>query len=126
MEAVEYQGSSVAFIQLIAAMDRDGEIEREIRGKRTYRITGVGQPSVAPQHGGPAVGTPVAAIDYDLLAKAVVRELASQLATASVSIDQARLIGERNDYARQLQQAREQLDALLGAAAAPDMVLDKS
>ena len=43
-DAIGYSGSSVAFIQLIAAMDRDGEIEREIRGKRTYKIEGIGVP----------------------------------------------------------------------------------
>lgn len=38
-EAVGYPGSSVAFAQLLSSMERDGLIVREIRGKRTYRIT---------------------------------------------------------------------------------------
>jgi hypothetical protein len=38
-EAVGYPGSSVAFAQLLSGMERDGLIEREVRGKRTYRIT---------------------------------------------------------------------------------------
>ena len=38
-EAVGYPGSSVAFAQLLSGMERDGLIAREIRGKRTYRIT---------------------------------------------------------------------------------------
>ena len=38
-EAVGYPGSSVAFAQLLSGMERDGLITREIRGKRTYRIT---------------------------------------------------------------------------------------
>jgi hypothetical protein len=37
--AVGYPGSSVAFAQLLSGMERDGLIAREIRGKRTYRIT---------------------------------------------------------------------------------------
>ena len=37
-EAVGYPGSSVAFAQLLSGMERSGLIEREIRGKRTYRI----------------------------------------------------------------------------------------
>lgn len=37
-EAVGYPGSSAAFAQLLSGMDRAGLIEREIRGKRTYRI----------------------------------------------------------------------------------------
>lgn len=38
-EAVAYPGSSVAFAQLLSGMERDGLIAREVRGKRTYRIT---------------------------------------------------------------------------------------
>jgi hypothetical protein len=37
-EAVGYPGSSAAFAQLLSGMERSGLIEREIRGKRTYRI----------------------------------------------------------------------------------------
>src|SRR6201999_4419372 len=37
--AVGYPGSSVAFAQLLSGMERSGLIEREIRGKRTYRIS---------------------------------------------------------------------------------------
>jgi len=38
-EAVGYPGSSVAFAQLLSGMERDGLITREVRGKRTYRIS---------------------------------------------------------------------------------------
>ena len=38
-EAVAYPGSSIAFAQLLSGMERSGLIEREVRGKRTYRIT---------------------------------------------------------------------------------------
>jgi hypothetical protein len=38
-EAVGYPGSSVAFAQLLSGMERDSLIAREVRGKRTYRIT---------------------------------------------------------------------------------------
>lgn len=37
--AVGYPGSSVAFAQLLSGMERSGVIKREVRGKRTYRIT---------------------------------------------------------------------------------------
>ena len=37
--AVGYPGSSVAFAQLLSGMERSGLIERQIRGKRTYRIS---------------------------------------------------------------------------------------
>jgi hypothetical protein len=35
---VGYPGSSIAFAQLLSGMERSGLIEREVRGKRTYRI----------------------------------------------------------------------------------------
>jgi hypothetical protein len=37
-EVIGYPGSSAAFAQLLSGMERSGLIEREIRGKRTYRI----------------------------------------------------------------------------------------
>jgi hypothetical protein len=41
-EGVGYPGSSAAFAQLLSGMERSGLIERQIRGKRTYRIAAVG------------------------------------------------------------------------------------
>ncbi len=46
--AVGYPGSSVAFAQLLSGMERSGLIDREVRGKRTYRIR------LGPAHAGPA------------------------------------------------------------------------
>jgi hypothetical protein len=43
---VGYPGSSVAFAQLLTGMERAGLIQREIRGKRTYRI--IPGPAAAP------------------------------------------------------------------------------
>jgi len=37
--AVGYPGSSVAFAQLLSGMERAGLVDREVRGKRTYRIS---------------------------------------------------------------------------------------
>jgi hypothetical protein len=37
--AVGYPGSSVAFAQLLSGMERSGLIQRDVRGKRTYRIS---------------------------------------------------------------------------------------
>lgn len=87
-DLVSYEGSAVAFIQLIAAMDRDDEIVREIRGKRTYRISAsrAAQLAVGPR---PAPADPLAVpleqavaessgalrIDYNKLAHALVRQL---------------------------------------------------
>lgn len=52
-EAVGYPGSSAAFAQLLSGMQRADLIEREIRGKRTYRI---GLAGSAAAHGSPAAG----------------------------------------------------------------------
>lgn len=139
-DAIGYTGSSVAFIQLIAAMDRDGEIEREIRGKRTYSISGIGVPQlVSPSIGAAAPvtaqtqstlsavsvpGQPTIELDYRKLAQALVRELlmatasAGSVAAASTdkSVDESeRLAAERDEYLRRLESAREKIDELLGA-----------
>jgi hypothetical protein len=70
-EAVGYPGSSAAFAQLLSGMERSGLIEREIRGKRTYRIAAVAAnrdgrrnaagPGVGPPAAGPGVAPPAAA-----------------------------------------------------------------
>jgi chromosome segregation ATPase len=44
-QALGYQGSEAGFTQLIATMDRAGEIKRQIKGKRTYQIAAVAQSS---------------------------------------------------------------------------------
>ena len=100
--AVGYPGSSVAFAQLLSGMERSGLIEREVRGKRTYRIGpglargGAAQApgrTVAPGTMAGAAGLPARAggaaggFDYDELARRllvqVVRRLAATDAGAS-------------------------------------------
>jgi hypothetical protein len=53
---VGYPGSSVAFAQLLSGMERSGLIEREVRGKRTYRISAA--PGAALDEPGPAPDKP--------------------------------------------------------------------
>lgn len=58
---VGYPGSSIAFAQLLSGMERAGLIEREVRGKRTYRITaatGARARMAATTHRRPAAHTP--------------------------------------------------------------------
>lgn len=45
---VGYPGSSIAFAQLLSGMERSGLIDREVRGKRTYRIAAVAGRSAQP------------------------------------------------------------------------------
>ena len=90
-EAVGYPGSSVAFAQLLSGMERDGLINREVRGKRTYRITLSAPPAARltaetsrADDTRPAV--PVAfpaAIDYDVLADRVIMRLLRRLTELS-------------------------------------------
>jgi hypothetical protein len=88
-EAVGYPGSSVAFAQLLSGMERDGLINREVRGKRTYRITLSTPPAARLAAGsaradeGALPAIPVAfpaVIDYDELADRVIRRLLRRLA----------------------------------------------
>jgi hypothetical protein len=88
-EAVGYPGSSVAFAQLLSGMERDGLINREVRGKRTYRITLSAPPAArlaadsvrADDAGRPAVQIAFpAVIDYDELADRVIKRLLRRLA----------------------------------------------
>lgn len=119
-DAVGYTGSSVAFIQLLAAMEADREISREIRGRRTYRITlgSRGMPTEASRVHSPgwAYGTPSVVLhddgvsvelDYDRLARALVRAL---LEIGAGSENQ-----ERAAYLRELESARTSIDELLSA-----------
>jgi len=94
-EAIAYPGSSIAFAQLLSGMERSGLIEREIRGKRTYRIS--------PARGAaPRRGTQVAAaesraegaaesgaegteeFDYDELARRLLLQVVQRLSTLPV------------------------------------------
>lgn len=90
-EAVGYPGSSVAFAQLLSGMERDGLINREVRGKRTYRITLSAQPARLAADSGrpdetalPAVKVAFpAVIDYDELADRVIMRLLRRLTEMS-------------------------------------------
>jgi hypothetical protein len=90
-EAVGYPGSSVAFAQLLSGMERDGLINREVRGKRTYRIAlsaqgasgRVAEPPLRAEGGGlPAFS---GAVNYDELADRVIVRLVRRLAELSPS-----------------------------------------
>lgn len=91
-EAVGYPGSSVAFAQLLSGMERDGLINREVRGKRTYRITLSAQrtarlaaePVRLDDTAVPAVKVAFPAVtDYDELADRVIMRLLRRLAELS-------------------------------------------
>jgi hypothetical protein len=93
-EAVGYPGSSVAFAQLLSGMERDGLINREVRGKRTYRITLSVPPAARRAAEAATAGTPdgvrpavsvafAGGIDYDELADRVITRLLRRVAELS-------------------------------------------
>ena len=102
--AVGYPGSSVAFAQLLSGMERSGLIEREVRGKRTYRISlgaahaigssrAAGIPEVAmavgaagPGEAGNGIGS--AGFDYDELARRLLVHVVRRLAAAEPKASQ--------------------------------------
>lgn len=113
-EAVGYPGSSVAFAQLLSGMERDGLIAREVRGKRTYRITlaaaqaaGAARPAMAVRPAAvpgsgmraemagegpwPAATAPAAApagFDYDELARRLLIQVIRRLAATPADLEQ--------------------------------------
>ena len=114
--AVGYPGSSVAFAQLLSGMERSGLIEREVRGKRTYRIRlgpvaiagpggagGLGGSarvplqSAMPRMAGAAAGIAAAGgipgagtagFDYDELARRLLVQVVRRLAAADPEASQ--------------------------------------
>jgi hypothetical protein len=121
--AVGYPGSSVAFAQLLSGMERSGLIEREVRGKRTYRIgLGLAQPFGTAEANEPrgvdgldGNGAGTAGFDYDELARRllvqVVRRLAAAEPTGSPALRDASGLAEEN------LRLREQLEAAQHALA---------
>lgn len=85
-EAVGYTGTSLAFAQLLHEMDRSGLIERDIRGKRTYRIAlaspAAGSPG-SPGSPGPAPGP---GVDYDKLARRLLAEVVRRVAVSGDAV----------------------------------------
>lgn len=115
--AVGYPGSSVAFAQLLSGMERSGLIRREVRGKRTYRISlgdveGFGpasrartvEPGASPVGGAAGVAATMAGVagvsassgnggaaggdfDYDELARRLLIQVVRRLAAAEPEVD---------------------------------------
>lgn len=73
-EALGYEGSEANFTQLISNMDRAGQLRREVKGKRTYRIAGVEQASQAgtdQESIADSMDPEDTAMDYDAVAAAL-------------------------------------------------------
>jgi ApbE superfamily uncharacterized protein (UPF0280 family) len=98
-EAVAYPGSSVAFAQLLSGMERDGLIAREVRGKRTYRITlargaaaarrAGAAPAAAPAvtSGVTSAGTVPAGVSADAVTAAAMAATSADMAATAGGMD---------------------------------------
>jgi hypothetical protein len=125
--AVGYPGSSVAFAQLLSGMERSGIIERDVRGKRTYRI-GLSRAHIAApgKHGSSGAGAngaggALAGFDYDelarrLLAQVVRRLSGSEPAEAGLAEENVRLRAQLRAAEESLTLARESLRRMSGPA----------
>jgi hypothetical protein len=143
--AVGYPGSSVAFAQLLSGMERSGLIEREVRGKRTYRISlglapaigsggaarasgipevamAVGVSGVAGLGGSGAVGSDAGSsigavgFDYDELARRLLVQVVRRLAAAEPEASHP----DRSAPPDQLTPERLAADRLAAERLAPD------
>ncbi len=82
-DGVGYEGSDTGFTQLVSAMAKSGALLREVRGKRTYRISlsPNGQPTSIPRSA--REGPVDELMDYDELAAALLARVTRILSTPS-------------------------------------------
>ena len=71
--AVGYEQNDAAFTQVVAAMAKGGLLTREIRGRRTYRIAGIGRPG-QPGSVSNTSGFDAEPVDYEQLAAILLDE----------------------------------------------------
>ncbi len=140
-EAVGYPGSSVAFAQLLSGMERDGLIIREVRGKRTYRITlasagaakrpapavgladaaraaAVSAASASANGGGTPQGFFPAGVDYDELARRLLVQVIRRINMAPAEHEEtlAILMAENTQLREQVSELRRALGEAEGSA----------
>jgi chromosome segregation ATPase len=81
MEALGYEGPVANFAQLISNMDRSGQLTREVRGKRTYRIAAATS-DLAASVDDRADEVETAEMDYDKVASALLIQVVQNLTKA--------------------------------------------
>ena len=77
MEAVGYVGSIANFAQLISNMDRAGQLTRDVKGKRTYRIAAANDLDLRTDER--PEGPETAEMDYDKVASALLVQVVQNL-----------------------------------------------
>lgn len=92
-EAVGYEGSDTGFTQLVSAMAKSGALVREVRGKRTYRLSlspnghaGLTPPTRRTES---EVSTEDTLMDYDELAAALLARVTRILAAPTDASESA-------------------------------------
>jgi beta-glucosidase-like glycosyl hydrolase len=79
-EALGFAGSIASFTQLISMMDRAGELTREVKGKRTYRITAGTDALISSDNDTEKSEAPDAGeLDYDEVASALLVQVVQTL-----------------------------------------------
>jgi hypothetical protein len=112
--AVGYEAGDAGFSQLVSSMEKDGQLQREIRGKRTYRIWAASTDAsgIVPP---PSTPSDTERLDYDELAAALLARTAQVLAA---SHEPAESVGWARRRIEQLEGRIDELQKeLLGAKA---------
>lgn len=121
-DAVGYAGGDAGFIRIVSLMAESGEIDREVKGKRTYRIAA---PPGTPVPARPSFASPAAAtdaigevpestlgdgqLDYDELASSLLARVAQVLSESETARAAG---GEQPSWARR---RIDQLEARVAA-----------
>lgn len=90
-KAIAYEGTDAGFTQVVAAMAKAGLLNRQIRGKRTYRISNSANGNRGAGGGGEA-GSGIGnegPMDYDELAAALLAQVTRAAAAPTDSSDSA-------------------------------------
>jgi hypothetical protein len=120
MEAVGYEGSLANFAQLISNMDRSGQLTRDVRGKRTYRIAAAANDLNSTSDERPK-GPETAEMDYDKVASALLIQVVQNLTKGQRGADNdgswarrriERLERHLNELERDLSQARAESNTI--------------
>jgi hypothetical protein len=120
MEALGHEGPAANFAQLISNMDRSGQLTREVRGKRTYRIAAATS-DLAPAVDDQAVKVEMAEMDYDKVASALLIQVVQNLTKGPRSGENdgswsrrriERLERRLNELERELSQAKAESKTL--------------
>jgi hypothetical protein len=83
-EALGFLGSVGSFTQLISTMDRTGELTREVKGKRTYRIAAVASnPALSDNNLEESDAPDTVEMDYDQVASALLVQVVKTLTQGS-------------------------------------------